>query len=78
MKKFFKSLFSATFTRDGEPFLPYIYTFIFLILIMIMYIMKLCGSEYLSDEFVNNCLKYVVVWMGVITGGRIVENFIER
>jgi hypothetical protein len=45
---------------------------------MIMYIMKLCGSEYLSDEFVNNCLKYVVVWMGVITGGRIVENFIER
>jgi len=78
MKNFFKSLFEATFTREGKPFLPYIYIFIFLVLIMGMYIMKLLGAGHLSDEFINNSLTLIVAWVGILTAGGAIDNFLNK
>ncbi len=78
MKKFITSLFTATFTRKGKPFLPYIYIFVFLILIMIMYIMKLCGSKHLSDTFINNSLTLVITWVGILTAGSATDKYLNK
>jgi len=78
IRKFFVSLGKATFTRDGDPFLPYIYLFIFLCLVMVMFVMKLEGSEYLSDALILGALNFVAIWIAIIEGGRRIEKFIDK
>ena len=78
MKKFFEALLCATFTRDGLPFLPYIYIFIFLVLVMVAFIMKMIGVEHLSDDFISNVLTFVGIWIGILTAERGADKWFSK
>jgi hypothetical protein len=63
--------------RDGKPFLPYIYLFLFLIMLFVTFVFKIFGIKDLSDSFVSDVLKYVVIWIGVISAGNGLDKYIS-
>lgn len=55
------------FTRRGKFTPPYFWVTLFLCLIVVMLIMKLAGSQHISDTLVLGCLGFVAAWLAVYT-----------
>ena len=78
MKDFLVALCFATFTKNGLPFLPYIYLFMFLMLVMVMYVMKLAGASHISDALVRDSFAVVAIWSGILIANNTAEKFFNR
>jgi hypothetical protein len=62
-----KKILSHFFTRRGKFTPPYFWVTLFLCLIVVMLIMKLMGSQHISDTLVLGCLGFVAAWLAVYT-----------
>ena len=62
-----KKILSHFFTRRGKFTPPYFWVTLFLCLIVVMLIMKLSGSQHISDTLVLGCLGFVAAWLAVYT-----------
>ena len=62
-----KKILSHFFTRRGKFTPPYFWVTLFLCLIVVMLIMKLVGSQHISDTLVLGCLGFVAAWLAVYT-----------
>jgi len=62
-----KKILSHFFCRRGKFTPPYFWVTLFLCLIVVMLIMKLMGSQHISDTLVLGCLGFVAAWLAVYT-----------
>ena len=58
-----KKILSHFFTRRGKFTPPYFWVTLFLCLIVAMLVMKLMGSQHISDTLVLGCLGFVAAWL---------------
>jgi membrane-anchored glycerophosphoryl diester phosphodiesterase (GDPDase) len=62
-----KNIFKEFFFSKGKFKPPYFWITVFLFLIVVMFILKLCGVETISDKLILGCLGFVIAWVGIYT-----------
>lgn len=64
-----KEIVKQAFTRNGKPFMPYIYIWLMLVLIVIAVVMRFIQAK-ISDTLVLGLCGFVVTWLGILMAGK--------